>query len=158
MTPGLNDRDKRKLRLMAREGIKNPQKLHELTEHDAGSVPHLGDHTVCEVSENVCELMKQAHEDQGIGGHLLANEFRMSKSTVHYHLSGKCKHTYTTYINEDRCVAIREAARDGKNHKEISDIFTNVSRQQARYHAVGECSCNHDVPPVEAKSRGCWAK
>jgi hypothetical protein len=156
MNPGIDSVDERKIALLREDPTLTGEELARRVGDTPTARATRGKWTPCGVSEVVCEAINRDHQD-GMGGHRLAKKYRMSKSTVDYHLK-QCSHEYTSSINEDKCVAIREAARDGKTHGEVADLFDNVSRQQARYHAVGECACSHDVPSAPAMSRGCWAK
>lgn len=156
--PGLTDNDFKLLRRLASAKTVNevvPPSDNEIIEpvNLEDDVPDTrGIHKPWSITTVFCRLMRSSHHD-GISIQELSNTLHVSRSTIEYHLLDKCHHI-TDGVDPTRCAVIRELAYDGFKYQEIADRISGASRQSARYHAVGECTCKHTIPPVGIRQPG----
>lgn len=132
-----------------RNGVsgENKELLEKLLQHEQSNNQER-DCKSGKVSKGLCEALNDMYED-GVSPYTMVEELHISsKSTVYYHLNGKCNHEKRRSLTYDECGWMRVQATCGATTEELCEKY-DVSGNTVRRHVTGDCTHEDGIEPVE---------
>ncbi len=104
--------------------------------------------TSYKVTVELCQIMKDMHEDGAKATEIRDAMPISSTGTVRYHVNDNCKHNRRSRITYSECGWMRIKAEKGKTTKELSEEY-DTNQRIVRKHVTGDCNHESGVDELE---------